>query len=127
MKSQAFLTRLLSVLVDLVDVSDLMPKEFVSFEVNVPKTLKVTQAKRDFKLITDPDTKQQKQIPALVLAVCSEDGKGCDKPLFIIQKRLIAQLAPLVESGELFKRPVRITKLGAGFTGAQWQVELLPS
>ena len=109
----------------MVDVSDLMPKEFVGFEVNVPKVLKVSKAERGFKLITDADSGNAKQVPALILTVCSEDGKECNKPFSVIQKRLIAQLAPFMDSGELFKRPVRITRQGTGFKDAQWQVELL--
>ena len=112
-------------MVNKADLEDLMPREFVSFDVNVPKVLKVTAATRVYKTITDPDTRQQKQVPAVLLAVCDEDGKTCSKPLYVIQRRLIALLMPHIDSGELFKRPVRITRQGTGLTGAQWQVELL--
>ena len=113
------------ILIDMTHTADLMPHEPILFEVGIAKTLRLTSAERGFKMITDADTHQTKQLPALLFTVIEEDGAIVDKELSVIQKRLIALLDPFLQSGDLFKYPVKITKLGTGFVAAQWTVELI--
>jgi hypothetical protein len=98
--------------------------EYVDIKPDTTKTLKLDGVTTEDWQITDPETKEVKTVPSLTFHVIEEDGKPVDKVLRIIQKRTIAIIRPYVETGEIFTRKLKISRIGSGFT-AVYEVSLI--
>jgi len=98
--------------------------EYVIIQPGATKILMLDGVTTEDWSITDPETKELKTVPSLTFHVTEEDGKVVDKVLRIIQKRTVAILRPYVESGEIFKRKLKISRIGSGFT-AVYEVSLI--
>ncbi len=59
--------------------------------------------------INDPANHQVKKVKIMVFHVTEKDGNKVDTTFSVLSIKLQTQLAPLVESGQLFYRPWTVT------------------
>jgi hypothetical protein len=82
---------------------------YVQLEPEKTKRLRFDGWNWDDREITDPKTRQVKQVKVMVLHATEEDGNKIDKPFSVLSYKLQQTLAPLIDTGALFTRLVSIT------------------
>lgn len=74
--------------------------------------------------ITDPMTRQIKKVRVMVLHITELDGAKVDTTFSTVSTKLQSQLAPLIDSGQLFLRAWTITWNPRGYA-TEYTVALL--
>lgn len=82
---------------------------YVKLEPDKTKILRFDKWYWEDRQITDPKTRQPKPVKVMVLHAIEEDGNKIDKPYSVLSYKLQQTLAPLIDTGALFTRPVSIT------------------
>ncbi len=82
---------------------------YIVLEPNVPARLRVKAARQEDRPIRDPDTNAAKIINVLVLDVTEINGQTVAKELSFTSFNAQQELAPLINSGEIFRKVLEIT------------------
>lgn len=82
---------------------------YIKLEPEKTKVLRFDKWYWEDRDITDPKTRQPKPVRVMVLHATEEDGKTVDLPFSALSYKLQQILAPLINSGALFTRPVSFT------------------
>jgi hypothetical protein len=87
-----------------------MPQpNYVKLEPEKTKRLKFDKWWWDDRQITDPKSRVQKTVKAMVFHVTEEDGQPADTTFSVLSYKLQQTLAPLIDTGVVFTRRVNIT------------------
>ena len=97
---------------------------FLVLKPNVPVRLRVRGVRQEEQLITDPETQQTKPLSVFLLDVTEVDGQPRVTTFSITSYNLQQALTPYIQSGELFRRILQVTKRGAG-RGTKYEFQLL--
>jgi len=100
-------------------------RNYIEFEDGVPARLHFVTGQLIDKTITDPLTRQPKQVTSLVLQVDQLNGEAIGAQLSVIQEKLAAKLKPWIDNGRLADVDFIITARGAGFL-RDFEVQVLP-
>ena len=94
---------------------------------NVPVTLRVRAARLEDRPVTDPKTRRAKVLSVLVLEVDQVNGADRQTTLSFTSFKAQQTIAPLANSGELFRRQVQVTyrPKGAFGFGTEYEVVLV--
>ena len=98
---------------------------FLVLEPNKPVTLKVRAARLEDRVVTDPRTRQGKVLSVLVLDVTQVNGVERETSLSFTSFKAQQTIAPLANSGELFRRQVQVTYRPKGAFGYGTEYEVL--
>lgn len=82
---------------------------YVVLEKEKPKRMLFDRWWWEDREITDPKTKRLKPARCMVFRVTQEDGEKVDKTYSVLAYKLQEQLAPYIETGQIFTRLVEIT------------------
>ncbi len=82
---------------------------YIVLEPNKPTRVKVKAAKQEDRPISDPDTREAKILNVLVLAITEVNGQAVQKELSFTSFNAQQELAPLINSGELFRKTLEVT------------------
>lgn len=88
---------------------------FVVLEPGRPVRLRARSARMETRDIRDPATERLKSADALVLDVYEVDGQPRETTLSLLSFKAQSALAPLINSGEAFRRELEITRRPRGF------------
>mgnify|MGYP001567325345 CR=1 FL=1 len=88
---------------------------YIILEPNTPVRLRVKAARQEDRPITDPVSRQPKIINVLVLDVTELNGQPLAKELSFTSFKAQQALAPLLNSGEAFRRILEVTYRPKGF------------
>jgi len=105
-------------------VSYVPTPSFVALADGVPVRLKVVGAQEVVKEITDPETLQRKTITALELQVSHVNGQARATVLDLVSFKVQSALAPYINSREIYRRTLEITRRGSG-RRTEYEVRLL--
>jgi len=97
---------------------------YVVFPPNKPVRLRVRRAYQEDRPILDGRTRQPKVVNTLVLEVTEVDGVARETQASFIAFKAQQTLAPIINSGEIFRRVVEITYRPAGYQ-TEYEVHLL--
>ena len=87
-----------------------MPEpSYVKLEPEKTKRLRLDKWWWEDRQITDPKSRMQKTVKVMVFHVTEEDGSPVDKIFSALAYKLQQTLAPLIDTGQVFTRPVEIT------------------
>lgn len=82
---------------------------YIVLEPNVPARVRVKAARQEDRPVRDPDTGQAKVLNVLVLDVTELNGQAIQKELSFTSFNAQQDLAPLINSGELFRKVLEVT------------------
>ena len=97
---------------------------FLVLEPNRPAELRVKAARLEDREITDSVKRQKKTLSILVLDVTEVNGKPMETSLSFTSFKAQQALAPLINSGELFRKRLWITMRGVGWS-TEYEIRLL--
>jgi hypothetical protein len=90
-------------------------KNFVELKPEIPKRIVLTSWRWDRRAIIDPQTGKVSHKDVMVFDCIQEDGQPVEKTFSALAYKLQEQLAPHIESGQLFHRVVEITWRPQGY------------
>ena len=82
---------------------------YIVLEPNVPARVRVKAARQEDRPIRDPDTGAAKVINVLILDVTELNGQAIQKELSFTSFHAQEDLAPLINSGEVFRKVLEVT------------------
>ena len=97
---------------------------FLVLEPNVPVRVKAKAARMETREITDPKTRQVKPLDMLVLDITEVNGVPEQTVLSFTSFKAQQALAPLVNSSELFRKVLEVTRRPRGYA-TEYELRLL--
>ena len=97
---------------------------FVVLKPNIPVRLRVSGSRQVEQTIIDPETQRAKPLSVYILEVTEVDGQPRQTTLSVTSYNLQQVLTPFINSGELFRRVLQLTRRGSG-RGTHYEFQLL--